>query len=120
MTEPRLKAGIIVQAAIRQAGARGIPATVVRHGDDDAGQVFVVVNRGRDIGFVLLAPTRDYDSGKMVWRRPWASIHCRNTRSTPISRRNAASTRTSGSWRSNPGTAGTRSTRRKGHPGSPS
>lgn len=70
MIEPRLKAGIIVQSAIRQASMRGIPATVVRHGDDDAGQVFVVVNRGRDIGFVLLAPSRDYDSGRTVWRRP--------------------------------------------------
>ena len=70
MIEPRLKAGIIVQAAIRQASMRGIPATVVRHGDDDAGQVFVVVNRGRDIGFELLTPARDYDSGKTIWRRP--------------------------------------------------
>jgi GMP synthase (glutamine-hydrolysing) len=70
VTEARLKAGIIVQAAIRQAGMRGIPATVVRHGDDDAGQVFAVINRGRDIGFVLLAPSRDYETGKTVWRRP--------------------------------------------------
>lgn len=70
MTEARLKAGIIVQAAIRQASMRGIPATVVRHGDDDAGQVYVVVNRGRDIGCVLLAPSRDYDTGKTVWRTP--------------------------------------------------
>jgi hypothetical protein len=70
VTEARLKAGIIVQAAIRQASMRGIPATVVRHGDDDAGQVYVVVNRGRDIGCVLLAPSRDYDTGKTVWRTP--------------------------------------------------
>ncbi|MDF1793859.1 MAG: DUF1491 family protein [Thalassobaculaceae bacterium] len=70
MTEARLKAGIIVQAAIRRATIRGTPATVVRHGDDDAGQVFVVVNRGRDIGCVLLAPSRDYDTGKTVWRTP--------------------------------------------------
>jgi len=68
--EARLKAGIIVQSAIRRANARGVPATVVRHGDDDAGQVFVVVNRGRDIGCLLLAPSRDYDSGKTVWRPP--------------------------------------------------
>jgi GMP synthase (glutamine-hydrolysing) len=70
MIEARLKAGVIVQAAIRRASLRGVPATVVRKGDPDAGQVYVVVNRGREVGCVVLAPARDYDSGKTVWRQP--------------------------------------------------
>ncbi len=68
MIEARLKARIIVQSAVRQAGLRGIPATVVRRGDPDAGQVYVKVNRGPEIGCTILAPSRDYDTGALTWR----------------------------------------------------
>jgi hypothetical protein len=66
--EPRLKAEILVQAAIRRANQRGTPATVTRRGDPDAGQIYVVVYRGRELGSLVLAPTRDYDTGKQSWR----------------------------------------------------
>ena len=66
----RLRAEFWVKAYIRRCAVSGASAVVVRHGDDDAGQVYVVVNRGRDIGCVLLAPSRDYDTGKTVWRTP--------------------------------------------------
>lgn len=68
MIEARLKARIIVQSAIRQAGLRGTPATVVRRGDPDAGQVYVKINRGFDDGCSILAPQRDYESGRLTWR----------------------------------------------------
>ena len=41
----RLKAGIWVKAYIRRLSGEGIMAAVVRHGDDDAGAIFVRVNR---------------------------------------------------------------------------
>ena len=68
MIEARLKAQIIVQSAIRRAGLRGSPATVVRRGDPDAGQVYVKVNRGPEAGCTVLAPSRDYDTGQLTWR----------------------------------------------------
>lgn len=40
----RLKAGIWVKAYIRRCAGAGIPAAVVRHGDDDAGAIFIRVN----------------------------------------------------------------------------
>ena len=69
MTEARLKAQVIVQAAIRRASMRGIAATVARRGDPDAGAVYVKVNRGPDIGCTVLAPTRDYEREVTFWRR---------------------------------------------------
>lgn len=41
----RLKAGIWIKAYIRRLGGEGMVAVVVRHGDDDAGAIFVRVNR---------------------------------------------------------------------------
>lgn len=41
----RLKAGIWIKAYIRRLAGEGITAVVVRHGDDDAGAIFVRVNR---------------------------------------------------------------------------
>jgi hypothetical protein len=41
----RLKAGIWIKAYIRRLASEGVMAVVVRHGDDDAGAVFIRVNR---------------------------------------------------------------------------
>jgi hypothetical protein len=41
----QLKSEIWVKAYLRQAAAAGAMATIVRHGDDDAGAIFVKVRR---------------------------------------------------------------------------
>ena len=68
MPEARLKSHVIVQSTIRRASMRGIVATVVRRGDPDAGAIYVILNRGRDAGCTVLAPTRDYDRD-LTWCR---------------------------------------------------
>jgi hypothetical protein len=52
MSEPRIKAGLWVSAALRLGGAEGKPGMVIRKGDADAGGV-VVVLRGRTGNMVL-------------------------------------------------------------------
>ncbi len=39
----RLKAEIWVKAYLRRCSASGVPAMVVRHGDDDAGAIFIKI-----------------------------------------------------------------------------
>ncbi len=41
----RLKAEIWVKAYVRRCAVEGVMAAVVRHGDDDAGAIFIRVNR---------------------------------------------------------------------------
>ena len=41
----RLKAEIWVKAYLRRCAVAGVAATVVRHGDDDAGAIFIKINR---------------------------------------------------------------------------
>lgn len=41
----RLKAEIWIKAYIRRCAIAGAPAVVVRHGDDDAGAIFLKINR---------------------------------------------------------------------------
>ena len=65
MTEPRLKAGFWVRAALRQAVARGSFGAVVAHGDDDAGGVLVLL-RDRAGGITILDQTRNAD-GQAAW-----------------------------------------------------
>lgn len=69
VTEARLKAQVVVQSAIRRASMRGIPATVARRGDPDAGAIYVKVNRGIGVGCTVFAPTRDYER-ELTWWRP--------------------------------------------------
>ena len=69
MPEARLKSQVIVQSTIRRASMRGIVATVVRRGDPDAGAIYVILNRGRDAGCTVLAPTRDYYRDLTWWRK---------------------------------------------------
>ena len=68
MTEARLKSQVIVQSAIRRASMRGIPATVARRGDPDAGAIYLKQNRGPGIGCTVLAPSRDYERDRTWWR----------------------------------------------------
>ena len=50
-----------MQALLRQAQvSRGVPGAVVRHGDDDAGALLVLL-RGRDNRLVVLADARAPD-----------------------------------------------------------
>jgi hypothetical protein len=41
----RLKSEIWIKAYLRTCAAAGAPAVVVRHGDDDAGAIFIKINR---------------------------------------------------------------------------
>ena len=67
MSEPRLKARLFVQAALRQAAGRGVFGAVVRTGDDDAGDI-VVLLRARDDRITVLAQARTGD-GSPAWMR---------------------------------------------------
>lgn len=60
-----LKAGVWVQARIRQCDLDGIPAVVVRRGDPDAGAVLIKLNR-LNTGCVVYTRFRDMD-GKLKW-----------------------------------------------------
>jgi hypothetical protein len=66
MSEPRIKAGLWVSAALRLGGAEGKPGMVIRKGDADAGGV-VVVLRGRT-GNIVLTQFRDA-MGELAWMR---------------------------------------------------
>ncbi|WP_193186290.1 DUF1491 family protein [Nisaea sediminum] len=66
MSAPRLKSKLLVQAGLRQCMAMGIMATVVRSGDDDAGAVYLKINR-LGPGFTILALAREID-GSLAWR----------------------------------------------------
>ncbi len=66
--EPRLKTELWVKAQIRRAAVAGVPAVLVRHGDDDAGTVLVKINTLQPGGCTVLSPARDVD-GRRFWRR---------------------------------------------------
>ena len=51
----RLKSEIWVKAYLRSAAVRGAPGAVVRHGDDEAGAIFIKVT-GRDGTATLFGP----------------------------------------------------------------
>jgi len=65
MDEPRIKAKMRVQAAIRACAGRGLMATVARHGDDDAGAILIKQNL-MGPGFRVLTQTRD-KTGDRAW-----------------------------------------------------
>ncbi len=66
MSEPRVKVGIWVSAALRMADIAGKPGVVVRKGDADAGGVIAVL-RGR-AGVMVLSQVRT-GSGEPAWMR---------------------------------------------------
>ena len=67
MTEPKLKARLWVQATIRRCGVLGVPAVVVKKGDDEAGVVLVKLNRGA-AGCEVFSQVRDA-AGRLAWLR---------------------------------------------------
>lgn len=66
MTEPRVKAKLWVQMALRMGDIEGRPGAVLRHGDNDAGGVLVVL-RGRE-GLTILSQVRAGE-GDVSWMR---------------------------------------------------
>jgi hypothetical protein len=65
--EPRLKTGLVVQAALRLATSQAIPMVVARRGDADAGAILVKLNQ-LEQGFTILAQTRTLE-GELAWLR---------------------------------------------------
>ena len=66
MSEPRLKAGLWVSAALRMADMAGRPGAVLHKGDPDAGGVLAVL-RGRE-GLCVLSQMRTAE-GMLAWMR---------------------------------------------------
>lgn len=65
-SEPRVKAGIWVAAALRLADSEGRPGAVLRRGDADGGGILIVL-RGR-AGLSVLSQVRT-GSGESAWMR---------------------------------------------------
>lgn len=66
MAEPRIKAKLWVQMALRLGDGGGQPGAVLKKGDPDAGGVLVVL-RGRE-GLVVLSQVRAGE-GDVAWMR---------------------------------------------------
>jgi hypothetical protein len=66
MSEPRVKAGLWVSAALRMADLAGRSGAVLRKGDADAGGVLAVL-RGRE-GLCVLSQMRTAE-GALAWMR---------------------------------------------------
>ncbi len=63
----RLTTAFRVAAAVRQGNGMAIPVVVVRRGSEEAGALFVKLNR-RDLGCTVLVEARD-TGGEMIWLR---------------------------------------------------
>jgi hypothetical protein len=66
---PRLKSKLYVQALIRRCEAQGGGAFVVRKGAEEAGAVFLKINR-LDGTCTVLSPARRGEEGERIWTRP--------------------------------------------------
>ena len=66
MAEPRVKAKLWVQVALRLGDSDGRPGAVLRTGDPDAGGILIVL-RGRD-GLIVLSQVRAGE-GDVAWMR---------------------------------------------------
>lgn len=66
MSEPRVKAKLWVQMALRLGDVAGTPGAVLKKGDADAGGILVVL-RGRE-GLVVLSQVR-VGEGDVSWMR---------------------------------------------------
>lgn len=62
-----LSTGLWVNAQVRICDRAFIPATIVRHGDDDAGTVLVKINRFEE-GVTVYTPAASLD-GEPKWSR---------------------------------------------------
>jgi hypothetical protein len=67
MMEPRVKAQLWVQMALRLGDRDGRPGMVLRRGDADAGGILVVL-RNREGGVCVLSQTRG-EGGELAWLR---------------------------------------------------
>ncbi len=65
MIEPRLAAHMLVSSLIRRANAQGDFATVLRRGDETAGNILVVaLEKGENLGVFERFPTI---TGTLIW-----------------------------------------------------
>ena len=71
MAEPRVKAKLWVQMALRLGDTAGRPGAVLRSGDPDAGGILVVL-RGRE-GLVVLSQIRAGE-GDPAWMRATGAV----------------------------------------------
>ncbi len=65
MTDDRLKAEVWIMAHVRQCSSLGVPAVVVRHGDDRGGSLILKLNT-IDNGCRVLSQALDED-GNRAW-----------------------------------------------------
>ncbi len=65
----RLKAEIWAKAYLRSCAAAGVMAVVVRHGDDDAGAIFIKVNRLDGTARLFGPAPAGFDTGQL--ERQW-------------------------------------------------
>ena len=61
----RLKTEIWVKAYIRRCASAGVAAAVVRHGDDDAGAIYIRINRLNGFSQVFGPAPAGLDSGAL-------------------------------------------------------
>ncbi len=66
----RLKAEIWIKAYLRTCASSGAPAVVVRHGDDDAGAIFIKVCRLDGTARLFGPAPAGFDEGQ--FERQWA------------------------------------------------
>ena len=59
----RLKSELWVKAYLRLAAVRGCPGVVVRHGDDEAGAIFIKVNLLNDTSLLFGPAPAGHDEG---------------------------------------------------------
>ena len=68
MSEPRLKSILQIQAAVLASSKKGIPTTVVKRGDPDAGIILVKVFGGT-IGCVVFYQSYDFQEDRLYWSK---------------------------------------------------
>ena len=68
MSEPRLKSILQIQTAVLASSQKGIPTTVVKRGDPDAGSIFVKVFGGT-IGCVIFNQLYDFQEDRLYWSK---------------------------------------------------
>ncbi len=67
----RLKAEIWIKAYLRSCSAAGVSAVVVRHGDDDAGAIFIKINRLDGTARLFGPAPAGFDTGQ--FERQWVA-----------------------------------------------
>jgi len=69
----RLRTEIWVRAYLRRCAGAGVPAVVVRHGDDDAGAIYIRVSRLDGTSLVFGPAPAGWDGGDAD--RQWVRLH---------------------------------------------